>query len=120
MWTFSYVAAERAPLRFFCSGGRSTFKAWKGTTVGDDTKTEANIDREVTQGGPANPTLFNTFVDTLADELKKHVWNQESELPAHLCNSTCEKYACSATRRYYLPVMGAEMRNSVGIVEGKR
>ena len=31
------------------------------TTVGDDTKTEAKIDRGVTQGGPASPTIFIFF-----------------------------------------------------------
>ena len=54
------------------------------TTVGDDTKSEAKIDRGVTQGGPASPTLFNLFIDTLANALQKHLWNPDSELPAHL------------------------------------
>ena len=43
------------------------------TTVGDDTKTEAKIDRGVTQGGPASPTLLNIFIDTLASALQKHL-----------------------------------------------
>ena len=54
------------------------------TTVGDDTKTEAKIDRGVTQGGPASPTLFNIFIDTLANVLQRHLWNPNSGLPAHL------------------------------------
>ena len=54
------------------------------TTVGDDTKTEAKIDRVVTQGGPASQTLFNIFIDTLANALQKHLWNPNSGLPAHL------------------------------------
>ena len=54
------------------------------TTVGDYTKTEARIDGAVTQGGPASPTLFNIFIDILANELQKHLWNPDSELPAHL------------------------------------
>ena len=54
------------------------------TTVGDNTKTEAKIDRGVTQGGPASPTLFNIYIGTLANELQKHLWNPESELPAHM------------------------------------
>ena len=54
------------------------------TTVGDDAKTEAKIDRGVTQGGPASPTLFNIFIDTLANALQKHLWDPNSELPAHL------------------------------------
>ena len=53
-------------------------------TVGDDTKTEAKIDRGVTQGGPASPTLFNIFIDTLANALQKHLRNPNSEFPAHL------------------------------------
>ena len=54
------------------------------TTVGDDTKPEAKIDRGVTQGGLASPTLFNIFIDTLANELQKHLWKSDCELPAHL------------------------------------
>ena len=54
------------------------------TTLGDDTKTEAKIDRGVTQGGPASPTLFNIFIDTLANALQRHLWNPNSGLPAHL------------------------------------
>ena len=53
-------------------------------TVGDDTKTEAKIDRGVTQGGPASPTIFNIFIDTLANALQKHQWNPNIGLPAHL------------------------------------
>ena len=54
------------------------------TTVGDDTKTETKIDRGVTQGGPASPTLFNIFIDTLANALQKHLWTPNSGLPSHL------------------------------------
>ena len=54
------------------------------TTLGDDTKTEAKIDRGLTQGGPASPTLFNIFIDTLANAIKSHLWNPHSGLPAHL------------------------------------
>ena len=54
------------------------------TTVGDDTKTEATIDCEVTQGGPAGPNLFNVFIDTLANALQKTLWNPNGGLPAHL------------------------------------
>ena len=54
------------------------------TTVGDDTKTEAKIERGVTQGGQASPTLFNIFIDTVANAPQKHLWYQNSELPAHL------------------------------------
>ena len=53
------------------------------TTLGDDTKTEAKIDRGVTHG-PASPTLFNIFIDTLANALQRHLWNPNSGLPAHL------------------------------------
>ena len=38
----------------------------------------------VTQGGPASPTLFNIFIDTLANALQKHLWNPNTGLPAHL------------------------------------
>ena len=38
----------------------------------------------MTQGGPASPTLFNIFIDTLANALQRHVWNPNSGLPAHL------------------------------------
>ena len=31
-------------------------------TVGDETGTTAKIDRGVTQGGPASPTLFNRYI----------------------------------------------------------
>ena len=54
------------------------------TTAGDDTKTEAKIDSGVTQGRPASPTLFNIFVDSLANALEKHLWNPDGELLAHL------------------------------------
>ena len=54
------------------------------TTVEDDTRNEAKIDRRVTQGGPASPTHFNIFIDTLAKALEKHLWNPNSGLPAHL------------------------------------
>ena len=37
----------------------------------------------MTQGGPASSTLFNIFIDSLGNELQKHLWNQESELPVH-------------------------------------
>ena len=88
------------------------------TTVGDDTETEAKIDRgvssnttknrksvwaawagvwafgfhatghivvfrKVTEGGPASPTLLKLFIDTLANEPQKNLWNPDSELPAH-------------------------------------
>ena len=54
------------------------------TTVGDYTKTEAKIDRGVTQGGPASPTLFNIFIDTFANALQQHLWNPNTGLLAHL------------------------------------
>ena len=54
------------------------------TPVGYDTKNEAKIDRRVTQGGPASPTLFNIFIDAVANELQKHLWNSDSELSPHL------------------------------------
>ena len=61
-----------------------TLQTFTVTTVGDDTKTEAIIDRGVTQGGPASPTLFNIFIDTLANAIPRHLWNPNSGLPAHL------------------------------------
>ena len=54
------------------------------TTLGDDTKTEAKIDKGVTQGGSASPTLFNIFIGTLPNALQRHLWNPNSGLPAHL------------------------------------
>ena len=51
------------------------------TTLGDDTKTETKIDRGVTQGGQASPTLFKIFIDTLANVLQRHLWNLNSGLP---------------------------------------
>ena len=54
------------------------------TTLGDDTKTETKIDRGVTQGGQASPTLFKLFINTLADALQRHLWNPNSGFPAHL------------------------------------
>ena len=38
----------------------------------------------MTQRGPASPTLFNIFIDTLANALQRHLWNPDSELFAHL------------------------------------
>ena len=54
------------------------------TTLGDDTKTETKIDRGVTRGRPASPTLFNIFIDTRANALEKHLRSPSSRLPAHL------------------------------------
>ena len=61
-----------------------TLQTLTATTVGDDTKTEAKIDRGVTQGGPASSTLFNIFIDTLANAQQRHLWNPNSGLPTHL------------------------------------
>ena len=61
-----------------------TLQTLTATNVGGNGKTEAENDRGVTQGGPPSPTLFNIFIDTLANALQKHLWNPDSELPAHL------------------------------------
>ena len=45
--------------------------------VGGETGTTAKINRGVTQGGPASPTLFNTYIDTLAIQLCASVDNFE-------------------------------------------
>lgn len=37
----------------------------------------------MTQGGPASPTLFNIFIDTLANDLQKHLPTCECQLPAN-------------------------------------
>ena len=68
------------------------------TTVGDDTKTEAKMDRGETEGGPASPALFNIFIDTLANELQKHLWMESRKRFAcaflsRRCHPTCEKHA---------------------------
>ena len=63
----------------------NTLQTLTATTEGDVTKSEAKIiEGGVTQGGPASSTLFNIFIDSHANELQKHLWNQESELPTHL------------------------------------
>ena len=46
-------------------------------TVGDETGTTAKINRGVTRGGPASPTLFNIYIDTLAIQLCASVGNIE-------------------------------------------
>ena len=38
----------------------------------------------MTQGDPGGPTLFNIFIDTLANALQKNLWNPNGGLPAHL------------------------------------
>ena len=43
--------------------------------VGDETGTNAKINRVVTQGGPASPTLFNIYIATLASQLCASVNN---------------------------------------------
>ena len=47
-------------------------------TVEDQTGTTAKIYRGVTQGGPASPTLFNIYIDTLASQLCASVGNIET------------------------------------------
>ena len=39
--------------------------------------TTAKINRGLTQGGPASPTLFNIYIDTLASQLWASVGNIE-------------------------------------------
>ena len=46
-------------------------------TVGDETGTTAKINCRVTQGGPASPTLFNIYIDTLTIQLCASVHNIE-------------------------------------------
>ena len=46
--------------------------------------TRPDIDRGVTQAGPASLTVFNIFIDTFANALQRHLWNPNSGLPAHL------------------------------------
>lgn len=38
-------------------------------TTNNGGSTNSNIDKGVAQGGPLHPTLINTFMETLADEL---------------------------------------------------
>ena len=45
--------------------------------VGDETGMTAKINRGVTRGGPASPTLFNIYIDTLASQLCASVGNIE-------------------------------------------
>ena len=45
--------------------------------VGGETGTTAKINRRVTQGGPASPTQFNIYIDTLASEICASVDNIE-------------------------------------------
>ena len=44
---------------------------WLLHTVGDETGTTAKINRRVTQGGPASPTLCNIYFDTLAPQFAR-------------------------------------------------
>ena len=53
-------------------------------TIGDESRKQGKIDRGVTQGGPASPTLFNIFIDTLANDLESHLGNGVSQMPARL------------------------------------
>ena len=46
-------------------------------TVGDETGTTSKINGGVTQGGPASPTLFNIYIDTLASQLCASVGDVE-------------------------------------------
>ena len=53
-------------------------------TVGDETGTTAKINRGVTQGGSASPTLINIYIDTLAVQICASVDNIE-RTPVRLC-----------------------------------
>ena len=66
------------------------------TTVGGDTKAEAKIDRGVPKGGPASPTLFNIFIDTLANAL----WQQQLPLVECPLSALLRAFCSSDTRHY--------------------
>ena len=53
-------------------------------TVGDETGTTAKINSGVAQRGPASPTLFTLYIDTLARQLCASVANIE-RTPVRLC-----------------------------------
>ena len=53
-------------------------------TIGDESRKQGQLDRGVTQGGRASPTLFNIFIDTLAIDLESHLGNGVSQMPACL------------------------------------